>query len=109
MRYTDVKAMMEEIGLQFAYYFFEEDSAPGLPFCVFYFPGERTEPADNTVHAKISTLNIELYTKNKDFDTEADLEAVLARHDLPFIKTETYLSDEHCYEVLYEMEVVIDG
>ena len=46
---------------------------------------------------------VELYTKVKSPDVERAVEAVL--NNIPFIKTETYLEDEKCFQILYEIEV----
>jgi len=44
-----------------------------------------------------------------EFETEENLEAVLDDYGFVWDKTETYLNTEHMYEVIYEMEIVIDG
>jgi hypothetical protein len=54
-------------------------------------------------------LNVELYTRNKDFSVESAVENVLLNAGMVFTKEETYLNDEHMFEVLYLMEVIIDG
>lgn len=109
MTFREIAEMIEAIGLPFAYYSFPEGAAPLLPYIVYYYPGTENFPADNKVFQVIQTLNIELYTKTKDFSQEAAVEAVLDACGLVWDKTETYINDEHMYEVLYEMEVIIHG
>ena len=65
--------------------------------------------ADNTNYQRIETLNIELYTKNKDFDLEATVEAVLANHNLTYSKEDSYIDGEKMWQIAYEMEVLING
>jgi hypothetical protein len=108
MTYKDIADMLESTGLSCAYYSFPEGNVPALPYIVFYYPANNPEVADNKIHATITALNVELYTKNKDFTTEQTVEAVFNANELPFNKSETYLTDEHMYEVLYQTQVVID-
>lgn len=109
MKYKDVKSIIANTRLPNAYYAFREGEAPALPYIVWYFPASRPEVADNSTHAQIAALNIELYTINKDFATEATVETILAEAGLIWRKSDTYLEDEDMYETLYEMEVLIDG
>lgn len=109
MKYKDIKAIIANTRLPNAYYAFREGEVPDLPYIVWYFPAMRPEVADNSIHAQISALNIELYTLNKDFATEAAVETVLANAGLIWRKSEAILDDEDMYETLYEMEVLIDG
>lgn len=96
-------------GLEVAYYQFPIDEAPGLPFLVYYFPQSADFKADSCNYQKINSLNIELYTKEKDFETEALVESVLNNLGLTYARSEMYLDDQRCYEVLFEMEVLING
>lgn len=50
-------------------------------------------------------LDVELYTDKKAHDLEMQVERVLKRHKIYYTKTETWISSEKMYEVLYEMEV----
>ena len=109
MKYKDIKTIIGNTNLPNAYFQFREGDAPDLPYLVWYFPAMRPEVADNAIHAQISALNIELYTLNKDFATEAAVETVLADAGLIWRKSEACLDDEDMYETLYEMEVLIDG
>ena len=104
MTYKDVSGMIEAIGLPYAYRFFPEKQVPNLPYIVFYYPSNDDFPADNINYVPIVNLNIELYTKSKDFETEESVEAILRSNGFYFDKTETYLPTEHMYEVLYEMQ-----
>ena len=109
MTFKEIAEMIEDIGLPFTYYSFPEGAAPLLPYIVYYYPGTNNIPADNKVYVINQTLNIELYTRTKDFDQEAAVEAVLEANGLVWDKSETYINEEHMFEVLYEMEVIIHG
>ena len=105
MRFSEVKEMVEEIGLPYAYDHFAEGEVPNAPYIVFLFPGSNNFSADGVVYHKIDELNIELYSTKKDPRSEEMIEAVLDEHGLFYQKTEAWLDDEKLFEVLYEMEV----
>ena len=53
---------------------------------------------------KISEVHIELYTDEKNPETEALVEAVLDAHEIFYDKTEVWIESEKLYEVLYSFE-----
>lgn len=108
MLYTEIKTMLGQTGLSNTYYSYPIGNVPALPYIVWYLPNSDNFAADNKVYKKIETLNIELYTKTKDFATEKVVEDVLDAWNIVWDKTETYLETEHMYEVLYETQIVID-
>lgn len=105
MPHADVIAMMEEIGLPFAYDHFVEGESPEPPFFVFLYPGSNNFAADGRVFYKVNRLNIELYTDLKDAELEEQVEAVLDLHSIFYEKSEVWIESENLYEVLYQMEV----
>ena len=109
MTFEEVNEMVTDIGLPSAYYSWPEKMVPPLPYVLFYYPGTENFGADNSVYKVIQNLNVELYTKEKDFNTEAAVEAALEAAGLFWNKSESYLTSEHMYEVLYEMEVAINA
>jgi hypothetical protein len=109
MTYEDFKNMIDSMGMPAAYYQWPVNMAPPLPYVVFYYPSSDNFTADDEVYTKIESVNLELYTANKSFDAEASVESVLKANHIPWQKTESYLDSEHMYEVLYELEIVING
>lgn len=113
MQFKDIKDLLNTSGLPVTYYSWPEDDprhpVPQLPYIVWYLPGTENMAADDHVYQQIHTLNIELYTETKDFAQEMALEAILDGAFLVWDKTETYIDTEHMYQVLYTMEVLIDG
>ena len=99
--------MISTMGLSYAYRFFPLNEAPQLPYIVFYYPNNDDFSADNENYVPIVNVNIELYTENKDFDTESSVEAVLKQNGFSFTKSEYYLQTEQMYEVLYQIQDVI--
>lgn len=108
MTKEEITEMIASIGLPYAYYSFPEKEAPELPYVIYNYPNSDNFGADNRVYARIDALDIELYTANKSPEREAQVESVLNGAGLFWNKTETYINTEHMYEVLYEMEVLIN-
>jgi hypothetical protein len=109
MKFSEIDTTLGQTGLQTTYYSWPEKKAPSLPYLVWYLPSSDNFVADDMVYQRIDTLNVELYTKTKDFAQEIAVEAVLDANHLVWNKTEAYLEDEKMYEVLYEMEIIIDA
>ena len=109
MTTREVAQIVKEVGLPYAYHHFSKKTAKPPPFICFYYPGDDDFKADNVNYCRINRLTVELYTNNKDFKLEKDVEAVLQAHDLAYSKEETYISSEKMYMVTYETEVVING
>lgn len=113
MKLKEVYQMLKKIGLPVTYYQWQEGDSnnpvPELPYIVYYYPSNSDEQADGINYARINSLNIELYTKQKDFALEEQVERILTEYGFFFYKQETYLDDDHMFEVLYETEVVING
>lgn len=113
MLIAEINTMLGQTGLPKTYYSWPEDDpahpVPPLPYIVWYFPNTDNFAADDRVYSHIEALNIELYTRTKDFETEAAVEAVLAAHDIVWERQESWIESEKMYEVLYTTEVIING
>ena len=109
MTFEEIAGMLDSTGYPVTYLAWPEKNVPRLPYICYYYPSMNPETADDTHHAEIYQLNVELYTKNKSFDVEKNVEQALLNAGLVFAKEEDYLSDENMYEVLYMSEVIING
>lgn len=107
MTFSNIATMINDTGLLNAYYSFPENSNPVLPYILFYYPNNNDLTADNRNYQTIVRLNIELYTENKDFTTEALIEETLNANGLVYSRSESYIDSEHMYEVLFEADVII--
>lgn len=107
MTQIDVAEMVESIGLPYAYYQFPDGTAQELPFVVFFFSGSDDLYADQQNYQKISTLNIELYTKNKDFALDSKVEDILNDNGLTYYKEENYIDSEKMWQTAYECDVIL--
>lgn len=109
MTYKEIADMIESIGLPFAYYQFPEGTGQAPPFVVFFYSQTDDQYADNTNYQRIVNLNIELYTSEKDFTTEALVEEKISANGLSYYKEESYIDSEKMWQIAYEMEVIING
>lgn len=98
--------MFRLYGIQIVYMSYPDGCAPELPYAVYYFPTTRAEAADNIRHAGIADMNIEVYTREKDFLLEYTVEQILNAFELVADKTETFLTSENMFQVLYQTEVI---
>ena len=107
MTYKEIATMIESIGLPYAYYQFPNGTDQACPFICFFLDSSNDFAADNTNYQKIRSLNIELYTDNKDFTLEQTVEDILSGSGLVYYREETYLDSERMFMVSYETEILI--
>ena len=100
----ELMEIMKETGLPFAYDHFAEGESPDPPFITFLLPGSTNFAADGRVYMKINEVHIELYTDEKNPETEALVEDVLDEHEIFYEKTEVWIESEKLYEILYSFE-----
>lgn len=107
MTVTEVANMVASIGYPWRYSHFSK--TPATPFVVYYYPNNNDVYADSSNYVDKRALFIELFTKAKDPDAEATVEAVLKAHGLTWYKQTDFLNDELIYQTTYESEVIING
>ena len=78
---------------------------PSLPFITYQVAYSNNFFADDKVYLPVNHVDISLYTALKSPETEARVEGALDRADIPWNKTETFIDSEHCYQIIYEIEV----
>ena len=100
----DLIDLITETGIPFAYDHFAQGESPDPPFITFLLPATNNYPADGRVYLKVDVVHIELYTDEKNPETEALVESVLDAHDIFYDKTEVWIESEKLYEVLYSFE-----
>lgn len=99
--------LLKATGLPFAYDHFAEGESPEPPFICYLLPGSDNFGADGKVYYKISNVNIELYTDEKNPSVEQKLEDAMDAASIFYNKTEVWISSEKLYEVLYSFEMEI--
>ena len=108
MTKQEIENMLQAVGLPFRYHHFTQKEMQDipLPVIVWNVPGTNNFIADGQTYKKIKKLDIELYTEDKDFETEEKLEAVLDSYGITWQQTASdWLESESMWESLYEMEV----
>lgn len=103
MTLKELGTLLESTGLPVIYRAWPEKEAPPLPFICYLVAYSNNFGADGGVYAKVDHIQVELYTKQKEPQTEDKVEKALS--SLFWEKTETYLDSEKCYQILYEIEV----
>lgn len=107
MTTQEVFSMLSGINIPVAYYQFPDDTVKAPPFICFFYTNSVDVLADNTNYQKVERLVVELYTDNKDFSLESQVETALNNKELVYTRDETYLDSERMYEVIYTTDVVI--
>lgn len=102
MSLEEFKVILETIGLPVAYHSFQKE-APPLPFICFISPGTSNFAADGVVYTKANHIQVELYTKYRDFELEEKVEEALS--SFYWEKESEYLESEKCFQTIYELEV----
>ncbi len=98
-----IRNVLEATGLPVTYNAWPESEAPPLPYICYLVAYSNNFSADGAVYCPIDHIQIELYTKKKDVAEEDKVE--LALSSFVWQKTETYIENERCYQILYEIEV----
>jgi hypothetical protein len=107
MTMDELVAMLQEMGLPFAYDHFAEGESPKPPFICYLLPGSDNFAADGRVYFKINEVRIEVYTDRKDLAVESKVEAVLDDRGIFYNKSEVWIGSEKLYEVLYSFELPV--
>jgi hypothetical protein len=107
MTMDELVAMLQEMGLPFAYDHFAEGESPKPPFICYLLPGSDNFSADGRVYFKINEVRIEVYTDRKDLAVESKVEAVLDDRGIFYNKSEVWIGSEKLYEVLYSFNLPV--
>jgi hypothetical protein len=108
MTTNEVYSALAASGLSVTYYAWKEGAVPDLPYICYFYPETNNFSADDTVYTHVNRLYVELYTKEKDFTTESQVEAVLGDICGFWNKSETYIESESMYQIVYDCEVIIN-
>lgn len=103
MTLEEVKAALEKSGIPVAYRRWPEGKAPPLPFICYLAAYSNNFAADGEVYCPIQHIQVELYTKQKEPQTEDRVEKALS--SFVWEKTENYIDSEKCYQIIYETEI----
>lgn len=105
MKYDELITLLDEMKIPYAYDHFSEGESPDPPFICFLLPDSDNFSADGVVYQKMDHVRVELYTDNKDPQTEENVETVLDEHGLFYNKSEVWIETEKLYEVMFSFEI----
>lgn len=109
MKISDIKTILAETDLPVTYLQWPEEGVPELPYLVWLLPSSDNFGADDKVYKRIETLQVELYSAQRDFAKEAAVEAVLDKYDLFWDKESLWVDSESMNETIYTAEVYIEA
>lgn len=108
MTAIQLKELVAGLGLPYAYYQFSKNTAKPPPFICYYLAQSNDFAADGMNYAKIRQLIIELYTRHKDFELEAQIESALSAAGIFYTVTETPIESQQMYMVVYTSEILFE-
>ena len=85
------------------------DHAPvgtALPFIAIHMSQPEGFRADNVNKLKRWDVRLDLYTVEKNPDTEAIVEALLEQIEVPWAQSEEYIDEQACFEIEYEFQIL---
>lgn len=109
MTRSEFTEMIRSVGIPSAYRAFSENTAAAPPFICYLDTGDNDPKADNSNYLQIRVMAVELYTDEKDFSLEGQVEAVLQEAGMVYTVDPDYLESEKLYVTVYTMEVIFDG
>lgn len=109
MTYEEVWAMLDSIGIPCTYRHWDEtEGVPAPPFLIFVYEDRQDFLADDGIYSKIVTTTLELYSADKDFESEDAIEAVLEAHGIQYTKEEDYISTEKLFVETYTFDFLLE-
>lgn len=110
MTLAQLKSALEEVGSgtfrnKVAYRAFPVNEAPALPFICIMETETDNFTADSRVYKKRQFVDIELYVRVKDPDTESALEQMFYDEGIIWDKSEEYIESEEVLQITYEVVI----
>lgn len=101
MTLAEIKNLIASTGIDYAYNAFPTEAA--CPKIVFYVDETQNLSANNRVGETSTKVEIDLYTHQKEPETEAILEGALS--DLYYSKAEEFIDEEACLRIEYRVSI----
>lgn len=105
MELSELREILESTGLPVAYYAFLANETPEMPFLTYRENGSNNFAADGVVFFSVKRIQVDLFTKTKNIETERKLEAALTAAGVYWEKDDDHDDDERCHIITYEMEI----
>ena len=101
MTIQEFEDLLKTTGLPVAYRVFDQEMTP--PYIAYLRRYADPFAADGKNYVSFNLMRVDLYTAQKDEETERKVEAVL--EPFGYAHDETYLDDECLYMNVYELEI----
>lgn len=106
MTLAEFKHVLDASGFPVAYLAFPADKCPKMPFVTYQETGSNNFGADGKVYKRVRTMQVDLFTKNKNPAAEEALEAALDAAEIFWNKYQTVEDNESCQRYTYETEII---
>lgn len=104
INYGTVTSILKELGIEYAYYQFNEDMSGKERFIAYLETSREPFNADDKTYAFERRFAIELYTKVIEPETEQKLIDLLDKHDIAWsCDSSTWLEDEKVYITVFNI------
>lgn len=101
-----IEAILDDIGLSYKFYQFDEEEGVPPPFIVYTTPSTSNFNADDRVYLKQQNITIEYYFDKKDFSIEKQIEDTFDKHDICWERTdEIYIDSEKMFVIYYDFQL----
>ena len=107
MTHEGFSEVLASVGLDYAYDHFTDGTEHELPFICFIYPERIDLKADNLNYQPIESVQVEFYSQERDFETEAEIAEALNDAGLVFTLDSAYLDDEGMYMTTFTTSYVL--
>ncbi len=97
--------ILEEIGINYFYHQVPNGKA-GNKFLVYFAERKRTVSSDFENHLKQIDYVLEFYSKDKERETEKQIENILNEKGIEYESTENYIEKEKLYMTAYYFRLI---
>lgn len=97
MESSEMKNMLETIGLPVAYHSFGKGEEIKPPFIIYYIDEENPFNADDESYVEQQDYIVEVYTDKKDSDLERKVKDLFKINKIPWTKSEAYIESQNMF------------
>lgn len=109
MTIEEFVSVLQESDIPVTHYQWPVGEVPDLPYLVYLIPQSDCEYGDNISWAEISEINVELYSKQRNFQLEDRLKEIFNAHELPYTTEFNYIKSEKMFQTVFYLEEVFDN
>lgn len=109
MKLTEFAKQLGTIGYPVAYNHFKNtpnNPAPEPPFIIYLEEDSNNFGADNKVLKQVVNYRIEVYSDEKDFDLEEQIEQLLDENNIFYDTDELFIKQENLYQRMYFITLI---